>query len=147
MRATALVLQNINTKEWDFLMPNTVILSGHLGADPTINQFDNGTSKASFTLYLNERYKRKDSEEATETTHRFQVEAWGTTANFVSDYLRKGLKVLIQGSLRENTWVAEGENRSRVVIRATSIEILTPKDSGSQSTVPEMPGQIDETEF
>ena len=39
---------------------NKVILIGHLGKDPEVRTFENGTKKANFSLATTEYYKDKD---------------------------------------------------------------------------------------
>lgn len=63
-------------------MFNSLQLIGHLGADPETRFFESGSQVSRFTLYLNERYKTNG--ETQERTHRFNVEAWGKTADFVA---------------------------------------------------------------
>lgn len=110
-------------------------LIGNLGADPDVRVFESGSQRAQFTLYLNERFT-KDGQ-TQERTHRFSVEAWGKTAEFAANYLRKGSKVAVSGSLAENTWTDEGQNRSRVIVRANRIENLTPKPADETEAVEE----------
>lgn len=113
-------------------MLNTVAVIGNLGAAPEVRVFEN-TTVARFTLYVNTQ--RKNSSGQTEQEkHRFPVEIWGKGAEFASKYLHSGSRVGVQGSLRENTWQSEGQNRSRIIIRANRVENLTPKDDSSEPT-------------
>lgn len=110
-------------------MFNSLQLIGHLGGDPEARYFESGSQVTRFTIYLNERYKKDD--EAKERTHRFSVECWGKTAEFATNYLHKGSRVAINGSLTENRWSdPDGQNHSRVIVRADRIENLTPKKPG-----------------
>lgn len=121
---------------------NNTQLIGHLGADPDVRSFESGAQRAQFTLYLNERYT-KDGQTA-ERRHRFTVEAWDKTAEFVANYLRKGSKVAIAGSLAETTWTdANDQSRSRVIIRANRIENLTPKKADKDESASEKDGYDD----
>ena len=107
-------------------MFNATQLIGNLGADPEAKYFESGSQVSRFTLYVNEKFNRDGQPE--ERTHRFPVEVWGKTAEFVNNYLHKGSRVAVQGSLAENTWTDEGgQNHSRVIIKANRIENLTPK--------------------
>lgn len=107
-------------------MLNTATVLGHLGADPDAKYFESGSQVSRFTLYVNEKFNKGG--ETEERTHRFPVEVWGKTAEFVNNYLHKGSRVAIQGSLVENTWTDEGgQHHSRVIIKANRIENLTPK--------------------
>jgi len=108
-------------------MFNSVQIIGNLGANPETRHFESGSVVTKFTLYVNERSGKGD--QAQERTHRFQIETWGKTAEYANNYLRKGSRVAIQGTLAEDTWQDRdsGDNRSRIVIRANRVENLTPK--------------------
>jgi single-strand DNA-binding protein len=107
---------------------NTAQLIGNLGADPEVKYFESGSVKATFTLYVNEHFKDKAGE-TKDRVNRFAIEVWGKTAEFAANYLHKGNRIAITGSLMEQTWQDNGENRSRVVVRANRLENLTPKDN------------------
>ena len=53
----------------------------------------------------------------------------------LADLLSKGSKVLVSGSLKQDSWEAEsGEKRSRILLTAYKVEFLSPKaETGSQS--------------
>lgn len=107
-------------------MINSATLLGHLGADPEAKYFESGSQVSRFTLYVNEKFT-KDAQ-VQERTHRFPVEVWGKTAEFVNNYLHKGSRIVVQGSLAENTWTdGNGQNHSRIVVKANRVENLTPK--------------------
>lgn len=104
---------------------NHTQLIGNLGADPDTRSFESGSKRSQFTLYVNERYKDK-SQQPQERVNRFVVETWGSTAEYVANYLKKGSRVAVSGKLIEKTWKEGEQNRSRVIIRAQNIENLTP---------------------
>ncbi|MEM9008021.1 MAG: single-stranded DNA-binding protein, partial [Cyanobacteria bacterium P01_F01_bin.86] len=79
------------------IMFNATQLIGNLGADPEARYFESGSQVSHFTLYVNEKFNKDGQTE--ERTHRFPVEVWGKTAEFVNHYLRKGSRVAVQGSL------------------------------------------------
>ena len=103
---------------------NSIQLIGYLGADPEKRSFESGSTCSLFTLYVNERYKDQNKQ-PQERVHRFPVESWGATADYVATYLKQGNRVSVSGKLIENTWKEGDQNRSRVVVRAQNIENLT----------------------
>ncbi|MGF1524202.1 MAG: single-stranded DNA-binding protein [Leptolyngbyaceae cyanobacterium] len=103
--------------------------TGHLGADPNPRDFESGAKVVHFTLYVNERYRRNG--QVQERTHRIPIEAWGKTAEYATQYLQSGTLVNVQGSVVENTWTEEGQKRSRLIIKASRIENLSPKPQDS----------------
>jgi single-strand DNA-binding protein len=93
---------------------NQTILSGHLTAD--IETRDVGEHHLSkFTLACNEG----------ERVVFLPVESWNMP--HLSEYLSKGSKVLLSGSLKQDQWETEaGEKRSRILLTAYKVEFLTP---------------------
>lgn len=63
-------------------MINSVILMGRLTADPELRRTQNGTSVTSFTVAVDRRFQR-------EQTDFINVVAWKQTAEFVEKYFKK----------------------------------------------------------
>ena len=82
---------------------NKVILLGNLGKDPEVKYTPSGTPVAKFTLATNDRYKDKDGN-WQDRTEWHNVTAWARTAEIAGEYLKKGSKVYIEGSLRTHSW-------------------------------------------
>lgn len=114
-------------------MFNSAQIIGNLGADPEATNFESGSTLVRFPLYVNERYKHDG--ETKERVHRFTIEAWGKTADYVINYLHKGNQVAVSGSLVEHTWTTtDGQPRSKVAIKANRIKNLTPRKVDSIPT-------------
>ena len=110
---------------------NTATLSGHAGAEPESTNFDSGSVVTRFTLYQNE-YRGDDKEQKV---HRFHVEAWGGTAEYLKKHLHKGAPVVVQGTLNEDRWEKDGANRSRIIVKATRVEILAKAKDQDETAV------------
>jgi single-strand DNA-binding protein len=82
---------------------NKVILLGNLGKDPEVKYTPSGTPVAKFTLATNERFKDKDGQ-WQDRTEWHNITAWSRTAEIVGEYLKKGSKVYVEGSLRTHSW-------------------------------------------
>ena len=84
---------------------NKVILVGNLGRDPEIRFAQNGNKIASFSIATSETWKDKNSGERKEKTewHRIAVFSEGL-ATIAENYLKKGSKVYIEGSLQTRKW-------------------------------------------
>ena len=117
---------------------NSIQLIGYLGADPDTRSFESGSRLSQFTLYVNERYRDKDKQ-PQERVHRFPVEAWGPTADYIANYLKKGSRVSVSGKLIEKTWQEGKQNRSRVVVQAQSVENLTPRSQAEETDSSDRP--------
>ena len=87
---------------------NKVILIGHLTADPELKQAKS-VSVTSFTIGVNRKYKSKDGAEETDF---IRIAAWRQTAEFICRYFKKGMPILIVGSLQARAWTDEqGQKR------------------------------------
>jgi single-strand DNA-binding protein len=82
---------------------NKVILIGNLGKDPELKYTPQGTPVAKFSLATNERFKDKDGQ-WQDRTEWHNITAWARTAEIAGEYLKKGGKVYIEGSLRTHSW-------------------------------------------
>lgn len=82
---------------------NKVILLGNLGKDPELKYTPSGTPVAKFTLATNDRFKDKDGN-WQDRTEWHNITAWARTAEIAGEYLKKGGKVYIEGSLRTHSW-------------------------------------------
>lgn len=118
-------------------MINVVILTGRLTRDPEFRTFDGGGCLVKFGLAVSERYRTKEGT-LTERTTFVEIEAWGRTAETCNEYLSKGSLVVVQGKLLLDRWqTQEGENRSRLKVRADRVQF-----TGGRGSVPqEMPPQ------
>ena len=102
---------------------NITTLTGHLGRDPELRWFESGKAKCQFSLAVSAG-KGKPSD-------WFDIQAWGKPAERAADRLRKGSRVVIVGSLKQERWTDRdsGAQRSKVVVTAQSIEIIAKAES------------------
>ena len=83
---------------------NKVILIGNLGQDPEIRYMPSGEAACNLTLATSETWKDKQSGQEQERTEWHRVAMFGKIAEIAGEYLRKGSKVYIEGSLRTRKW-------------------------------------------
>ncbi len=85
---------------------NKVTLIGNVGRDPEIRTTQDGKEIASLTLATSESWKDRVSGERKERTewHRIVVFADGLV-NIIKNYVKKGSKLYIEGSLQTRKWV------------------------------------------
>ena len=110
---------------------NVVALVGCLGRDPETKYFDSGTVVTKFSIAVN-RPKKDGVQEAD----WFDCEAWGKTAEFATNYIKKGYRISIAGSLKQEKWERDGEKRSKVIVRIDRLENLTPRDPDQAGGAP-----------
>lgn len=91
---------------------NKVILVGNLGQDPEVRYMPNGGAVANITLATSESWRDKATGEMKEQTEWHRVVLFGKLAEVVSEYLRKGSQVYIEGQLRTRKWTDQsGQDR------------------------------------
>jgi single-strand DNA-binding protein len=91
---------------------NKVILIGNLGKDPEVKFTPSGTPVAKFSLATNERFKDKEGQ-WQDRTEWHNITAWARTAEIAGEYLKKGNKVYIEGSLRTHSWDDKQTNQKK----------------------------------
>ncbi len=87
---------------------NKVILIGNLGNDPEQKSMPNGNAVTNISLATSETWRDKQSGEQRERTEWHRVVFFGKLAEIAGQYLRKGSKVYIEGSLRTRKWQDQG---------------------------------------
>lgn len=123
---------------------NTVALVGRAGRDPEIRYLQSGTQVAAFSLAV-DGWSKDDSEAVT---HWIDVKVWGKTAQVCADYLRKGSLCAINGRLEQERWQTKtGENRSRVVVVASVVQLLERKPKDAAAQAPAAAGSDEELPF
>lgn len=83
---------------------NKVELIGNLGADPELRYLQNGGAVANLNIATSESWKDKTTGEKKEKTEWHRVVIFGKLAEIAGEYLRKGNKVFIEGSLQTRKW-------------------------------------------
>jgi single stranded DNA-binding protein len=82
---------------------NKVILIGNLGKDPEMKFTQGGMPVAKFSIATNERFKDKDGN-WQDRTEWHNIVAFQRLAEIIGQYLKKGGKCYIEGSLRTGSW-------------------------------------------
>lgn len=84
---------------------NKVILVGHLGADPEIRRTQDGRPIANFNVATSETWRDKATGEKRERTHWHRVVIFTEgLCKIAEQYLRKGSKVYLEGSMQTRKW-------------------------------------------
>ncbi|WP_457574691.1 single-stranded DNA-binding protein [Desulfolithobacter sp.] len=111
-------------------MVNKVILIGNLGADPEIRYTQSGTPVANFNLATSETWRNQDGTKE-ERTEWHRIVAWRRLAEICGEYLNKGTRVYIEGSIRTRKWEdRDGNPRYTTEIEAREMKILSPRSGG-----------------
>lgn len=111
---------------------NKVILIGNVGMDPEVKQFDSGQTKVTLSVATSRKWT-KDGE-PQEKTEWHRVIAWGKTAEFVEQYVRKGDPLYIEGSVEYRSWTDnEGHTRYTTEINAREVVSLARREQGERA--------------
>lgn len=110
---------------------NKVIIIGNLGADPEARQFNNGGSVTNISVATSEQWTDKQSGEKREATEWHRVSLFNRLGEIAAQYLRKGSKVYIEGSLRTRKYQDQsGQDRYITEIRADQMQMLDGASGG-----------------
>lgn len=104
---------------------NKVILVGTLGKDPETKTFPNGGSLTQFSIATSESWTDKNTGERKEQTEWHRIVLHNRLGEIAQQYLRKGSKVYIEGSLRTRQWTDQnGQERYTTEIRGEQMQML-----------------------
>jgi len=117
---------------------NKVILIGNLGNNPDeIRYTPNGSAVTTISLATSETWRDKQSGELQDRTEWHRVVFFNRLAEIVGEYLHKGSKVYVEGTLRTRKWQDKnGLDRYTTEIIANEMHMLDSKSSGGGSSAP-----------
>lgn len=97
---------------------NKVFLLGNVGSDPEIRTLNNGDRAASFRMAMTESWRDKATGDRKERTE------WMTVTTFqdglikvITDYVKKGTKVHVEGELTTRKWTKDGQDHYTTEVR------------------------------
>jgi len=104
---------------------NNVTLAGNIVRDPEIRQIGKKkTAVTNITIANNRKYLDKDGKWQEETTY-VDAEVWGSQAEKLGEYGKKGTPVIVEGNLKLNQWEdKQGKSHSKLLLRAEKVHIL-----------------------
>lgn len=116
---------------------NRVILLGNLGKDPEVRYLQSGGAVANITVATSESWKDKTTGQQQEQTEWHRVVFYGKLAEIVGEYLKKGSKVYLEGSLHTRKWQDKttGQDKYSTEIKASTMQMLDSRqgdDSAGQ---------------
>ena len=133
---------------------NKVILIGNLGKDPEVRKLESGATVANFSIATSETYTDKNTGEKKESTDWHDIVVWRGLAEVTEKYVKKGMKVYIEGRLKKRSWQdKEGQTRYTTEVLADNMTILSRLESSdrpnnqpnySSQDTPIPPSKIDE---
>lgn len=113
---------------------NKVILIGSLGKDPETKTFPNGGSLTQFSIATSDSWVDKSTGERKEQTEWHRIVLHNRLGEIAQQFLRKGSKVYIEGSLRTRQWTDQsGQERYTTEIRGDQMQMLDNRQQSEQS--------------
>ncbi len=128
---------------------NKVILIGNVGQDPEVRYMPSGGAVTNLTLATSESWKDKQTGQQQERTEWHRVVFFNRLAEIAGEYLKKGSKVYIEGSLRTREWEKDGVKRYTTEIVASEMQMLdgkpeTTKPAATKQSEPSQSGGFDD---
>lgn len=121
---------------------NLVILVGNLGQDPDMTKNRNGDPIAKLSIATSESWRDKTTNERKEVTHWHRVTVFDkTAAEFAEKYLKKGMKVYVEGRQETRKWTDQGgierySTETLVKSFGGKLENLTKREGGAGGGTP-----------
>ena len=112
---------------------NKVILVGNLGSDPEARVLPSGGAVTNISVATSESWKDKQTGQPQERTEWHRIVAFNRLAEIMGEYLKKGSKVYIEGSLRTRKWQdKEGQDKYTTEIVASEMQMLDSRNEGGE---------------
>jgi single-strand DNA-binding protein len=116
---------------------NKVIIAGNLTRDPELRYTPKGTAVARISLAVNRTWQDESGQRKEEVSF-VDVDVWGRQAEVISQYMRKGRPLLVEGRLKQDTWedknTKQKQSKLKVVLESFSfIDSRAPGEGGAAS--------------
>jgi len=118
-------------------MYHTLIIVGNVGKDPEMRYTPSGQAVTSFSIATNRQYTTGNGEQVKETIW-FRVTTWGKQAEVCNQYVKKGMKVLVEGRLTPDkatggprVWTKnDGSAGASFEVTASTVRFLSSRGEG-----------------
>ena len=119
-------------------MFNKITIIGNVGRDPEMTYTPNGKALTKFSIASNRRYT--SGGERKEEVDWFNVTAFGRLAEVVSEYVKKGSKLYVEGRFHSNSWEGkDGVTRTSNEIMANEVVFLDPPGETGDGEAKKLP--------
>ena len=116
---------------------NKVVLLGTVGRDPEVRSLGaGGGTVTNVSIATSEAWKDKNTGQLTEQTEWHRVVFYGRLAEISGEYLRKGSKVYVEGSIHTRKWQDKttGQDRYSTEIKASVMQLIDGRSAGSNQS-------------
>lgn len=108
-----------------------IVIKGNLTADPELRFTQSGVAVAGFSIAVNHRKRDANNQWVDDGVSFFKCNAWRTLAENICEHFRRGMYVVVEGSVKERTWEDndgyERKNHEVTVFEAGIGMTLAPK--------------------
>jgi single-strand DNA-binding protein len=116
---------------------NMVIIMGNVGVEPEVRYTPSGSAVTNLSIATSESWKDKQSGENQERTEWHRIVFYNKLAEIVGQYVRKGSKLYIKGSIRTRKWQDQsGQDRYTTEIIAEDMQMLDRKGEADFENAP-----------
>ncbi len=109
---------------------NKVILVGNLGADPETRYMPSGNAVTNVRMATSQSWRDRETGQQNERTEWHRVVFFNRLAEIAGEYLRKGSKIYVEGSLRTRQWEREGQKHYSTEIVGDEMQMLDSRGGG-----------------
>ncbi|MDE2188590.1 MAG: single-stranded DNA-binding protein [Patescibacteria group bacterium] len=110
---------------------NKALVYGNLTRDPELRAIPSGSKVATFAVATNRTWKDKAGARQDAVDYH-NIVVFGRQAETVSQYLKKGSAVMVEGRMQTRSWDADGVKKYRTEIVADYVQ-FGPRGSTSPS--------------
>lgn len=110
---------------------NKVIIAGNLTRDPELRYTPKGTAVARITLAVNRTFTSGEGGEKKEEVSFVDIDVWGRQAEVISQYMKKGRPLLVEGRLKQDTWEDKNTKQKQSKLKVV-LESFSFLDSGNR---------------
>ena len=122
---------------------NKAILVGNVGADPEVRYLERGVAVATFPLATTERgFVMQNGTQVPDKPEWHNMVLWRNLAEWGERYIRKSMKIYVEGKLQTRSWEKEGIRRQKTEIIAENVQILWRPDQQQTDQQQADPQQI-----
>ena len=101
------------------------IIIGNVGRDPELRYTQSGVAVCDFSVAVNRTWTDRTSGQRREETTWFRVSAWRGLAETVSQYVHKGMQIMVTGRVDASAFVGQdGEARASLELTALDVQFL-----------------------
>ena len=116
---------------------NRVMITGNLTRDPEVRNTQSGMAVLNLGVAVNDRRKNNQTGEWENYANFIDCVMFGTRAENVSRYIRKGSKVAIEGKLRWSSWEdKQGGKRSKIEVVVDDLEFMSRDGGDGKQSAP-----------